>query len=146
MNSSLLRAAARLIVPIQVILSFLLLLRGHNEPGGGFIGGLVFASGFIIWFLAFGLEEMLRVLRVGPQGLVGGGVLILAVSGLAGELARRPFLTGLWLDWEIPTGVVGILKLGTPLLFDVGVFLVVGGAVLTMVVAMERTSGGQGQV
>lgn len=138
MTSFLVRASARIIVPLQILLSVLLLLRGHNEPGGGFIGGLVCASAFILYDFAFGLPKMLKFLRISPVRLIGLGLLIAAGSALPALFTGQPFMTGVWADFALQTYVVGKLKFGTPLLFDVGIFLAVTGATLLMVVGMTE--------
>ncbi len=135
MDSLLLRAATRLITPMQLAFSVFLLVRGHNEPGGGFIGGLVAACGFALHGVAFGIPEARRLLRIDPQMLIGFGLLCAAASGLPGLLLGLPYLTALW-GGSLPTLLAGDLKFGTPLLFDVGVYLVVAGAALLMVFTM----------
>ncbi len=141
MKSYVLRAGARIIVPLLVILSALLLLRGHNEPGGGFIGGLVCGSAFVLWGIAFGMPAALQLLRIPPLGLMGWGLFLAGASALPALFAGRPIFTGLWPDWSIPTGIVGKVKLGTPLFFDLGIFLVVAGTVVLMVYAMAGEEG-----
>lgn len=129
MRSVILSAATKSLLPLILLLSLFLLLRGHNEAGGGFVGGLVAAAGFVLHGIARGIEESRRVLRVEPRILLGTGLLVAGVSGTVPLLSRKPFLTGLWIPADIP--VFGTL--GTPMLFDAGVYLVVLG-VVTMVV------------
>jgi multisubunit Na+/H+ antiporter MnhB subunit len=112
-----------------------MLWRGHNDPGGGFIGGLFAASAVVLYLMAFQEERTERLLRVPPRAALGAGLAVAVVSGLVGwGLSGAPFLTGQWAS-------VGGLKLGTPLLFDIGVFLVVVGFTLTIVLALERVAG-----
>lgn len=127
--SLILRTTARLLMALLLLLSVFLLLRGHNEPGGGFIGGLVGASAFLLYALACDTGEARRILRVDPATLIPSGFAVALVSGLFAWLAGKPLLTGLWDKTPIP--VIG--KLGTPLLFDIGVYLVVIGFVLTII-------------
>jgi multicomponent Na+:H+ antiporter subunit B len=131
-----LSTATRFLMPLFLTFAVFLLLRGHNEPGGGFIGGLVAAAGFALYSLAYSPGRMMQLLRVGPRTLIGWGLLLAAVSGLPALAAGTPFLTALWAKLHIP-GLVN-LKVGTPLIFDVGVFLVVVGVVLTVVVALQE--------
>jgi len=105
------------------------LIRGHNEPGGGFVGGLIAASAFALYAIARGLEGARQLLRVPTQTLIGVGLLIAFGSGLVGVLYGRPFLTGIWN--AVPLPVVG--KIGTPGIFDIGVFLTVLGVALQIV-------------
>lgn len=141
MNSLLLRTAARIIVPLQIVLSIILLLRGHNEPGGGFMGGLVCGAAFILYGVAFGMARGQALLLLPSRTLIGLGLLVAAGSGLPGMLEGLPFLTGLWSDLAIPTYIVGKLKFGTPLLFDVGVYLVVWGIATMMAFGMSDERG-----
>lgn len=124
MNSLILRTSNRVILPIAILFSLYVLLRGHNAPGGGFIGGLIAAAGLTVYALPLGRDALLARLRVSPKWLIGLGVLLAFVSGLAGLLAGRPFLTHLWTD-------APGFAIGTPFVFDLGVYLAVIGAVLT---------------
>ncbi len=138
MDSLLLRSAARIIVPLQIALSVFLLLRGHNEPGGGFIGGLVAACGVILYGIAFGVKAGSRLLRLAPQIFIGLGLLIAAGSGVFSLAHGQPFMTGLWAKLAVPTVIIGKLKFGTPLLFDVGVYLVVVGISVLMIFSIAE--------
>jgi multicomponent Na+:H+ antiporter subunit B len=128
-DSLILRTTTRLLFPLTLVFSVFLLVRGHNEPGGGFVGGLAAASGFALVLAADGLEKARRVLRVDPLAFVGAGLAVALLSGLPPLLDGGAFLTGHWLDAKIP--VLG--HLGTPFLFDVGVYLTVLGVAVTIV-------------
>lgn len=136
MNSLILRTTSRLMLALLLMLSVFLLLRGHNEPGGGFIGGLIGAGAFALHGMAFGAQAIRELLRVRTSVLLGWGLAAAAGSGLFALAAQAPFLTALWVT--IPLGQAG-LKVGTPLLFDIGVYLVVVGFTLTFVLALEET-------
>ncbi len=135
MSSLILRTATRLFLTVLLLLSVFLLLRGHDLPGGGFIGGLVAASAMALYAIAFGSAAAAELLRVSPRWLIGIGLIAATGAGLAAAPAGRDFLTGLW--WVIELGELE-LKLSTPLLFDVGVYLVVIGVILTMLFALEE--------
>jgi multisubunit Na+/H+ antiporter MnhB subunit len=135
MNSVILRTTTRLLITVLLLLSVFLLLRGHDLPGGGFIGGLVAAAALALHAIANGLPAATRLLRVPPQVLVGWGLMAAVAAGLLALLQPAPFLTGQW--WIVPFAGQQI-KLSSPLLFDVGVFLVVVGVVLTMVFSLEE--------
>lgn len=137
MNSLIFSTISRLLVGLMLLFSLFLLWRGHNEPGGGFIGGLVAASALIVHGLAEGPAVMRRLLRVDPRTLVLVGLLIAVASGLLPLLGNEAFLTGLWVFIGATATDKG-LALGTPLLFDIGVYLVVVGGVAGMVIAMEE--------
>jgi multicomponent Na+:H+ antiporter subunit B len=131
MESIILRIASRFIIPLQLALALFLLLRGHNEPGGGFIAGLVAASAMVLHAYGQGTKATRRSLRCPPETWMAVGLLLALASGVWGMVAGKPFMTGLW-DGSIPLPVAGKVKLGTPLLFDVGVFLVVFGVTIRM--------------
>jgi multicomponent Na+:H+ antiporter subunit B len=127
-NSVILLSGARLFFVGMLIFSVFILLRGHNEPGGGFIGGLAAASAFAILTLAHGVAAGRRALVLHPVALVGVGLLCGIASGLLPFLGLPgdAFLTHQWVT--APLG----LKLGTTILFDLGVYLVVVGGVLAI--------------
>jgi len=131
-NSPIFRTAARLLMPLLLLFSVFLLLRGHNQPGGGFVGGLIAAAAFALYAIAFGVQRARQALLVRPMTLLGAGLLIALISGLPSVLRGQPFLTALWLS--------GPVAVGTPALFDVGVFLVVAGVVLMMIFSLAEES------
>lgn len=123
MNSVIVRTTGKLIFPAALIFSIYVLLRGHNDPGGGFIGGLIAAAGIAIHTIPRGRVALLALLRFSPKAYVGAGLACAIVSGLPALVLAEPYLTHQW-----PASAFG---LGTTLLFDIGVYLVVVGAVLT---------------
>ena len=126
MNTSLiLHFASRLMLPIALVYSVYLLWRGHNEPGGGFVGGLIAAAGFTVYALPRGQVPLTTILLLPPLTIAGSGVLLALSSGLPSLLAGQPHLTHQWVTFS--SG----FALGTPLMFDLGVYLAVLGAVLT---------------
>ena len=135
MNSLILRTATSLLQAVLLLFSVFLLLRGHDLPGGGFIGGLVGAAAIALYALAFGAPRAARMLRASPRILFGVGLCAAVAAGLAAGLASLDFLTGLW--WIFDLGPFEV-KLSTVLLFDVGVYLVVVGTILTMLFALEE--------
>ncbi len=136
MNSVILSAASRVVHPVLLMFSIFLLLRGHNEPGGGFSGGLVAASAFILHAMAHGASTARRLLRADPQMLIGGGLLVSLASGLPSLLTGQPFLVGRWAS--IPVPGLGEWGFGTPLIFDVGVYLVVVGITLQIILSVAE--------
>ena len=135
MNSVILRTATQLLITVLLLLSVFLLLRGHDLPGGGFIGGLVAASAVALYAIANGLPAATRLLRVRPQALIGIGLALGVGAGFLALLTNEAYLTGQW--WITSFGEQEV-KLSSPLVFDVGVYLVVVGVVLTMVFALEE--------
>jgi multicomponent Na+:H+ antiporter subunit B len=124
MSSLILRTGARVLMPLLLLYGIFLLLRGHNAPGGGFAGGLVVAAAYSLSSFAFGPAAARRALIVDPSRLIGVGLLLAVGSGILPVLQGEPFLTAQWLSPG--------MGLGTPLIFDVGVFCVVIGVVVTM--------------
>jgi multicomponent Na+:H+ antiporter subunit B len=133
-DSLILRTAARFLLVLLLVLAVFVLLRGHNEPGGGFIGGLLAAGGIAIYQLACGVTRARALLRVEPRALAGAGLLLALAAGIFSLADGLPFLTGVWMERELP----GVGKLGTPLIFDAGVFLLVIGAVLTILFTLDE--------
>jgi multicomponent Na+:H+ antiporter subunit B len=136
MKSLILRTATRFLLPMMLLFSAFLLLRGHHLPGGGFVGGLVAAAAFSLYAFAFDAREARLLLRVDPRSLIGGGLLLALASGSLSLLAGDPFMTGLWGTLDL--GRVGEIKLGTPLFFDAGIYLVVLGSTLAMILTMAE--------
>ena len=135
MTSSILQTAVRLLMPLLLLFAVFLLLRGHNQPGGGFVGGLVVAASFVLYSIAFGVEAARRALVVRPSTLLGVGLLVALVSGLPAVVAGHAFMTALWTTVAVGSMVIAV---GTPLVFDVGVFLAVIGVVLTIVFTLAE--------
>jgi multicomponent Na+:H+ antiporter subunit B len=136
MTSLILSTAARYLLSLLLVFSVFILIRGHDEPGGGFIGGLIAAAAFALNAVAFDAATTRRTLRIDPRMLVPLGLLIALGSGTAPLLAGEAFLTGIWFTAYAPG--LGELTLGTPLMFDCGVYLVVLGVTLTMILALAE--------
>ena len=139
MNTVIFRTAAPALTALMLVFSIFVLLRGHNEPGGGFIGGLIGASGLAIYGIACGVAEARKALKVHPIALAGFGVVIAAISGFISLPLDVPFLTGLWWIFDFEGSEI---PLSTPLIFDIGVYAVVVGAVGTIALALEGDEGG----
>lgn len=136
MPSLILRTATIYLMPMLLLLSAFLLLRGHYLPGGGFAGGLVAAATFSLHCLAYGADETRRLLRVYPTSMAAVGLLLAVLSASWSLIVGDPFLTGQWTTLE--AALMGEYHLGTPLLFDLGIYLVVLGATLAIVLALAE--------
>ena len=137
MNSIILRAGTRFLSGLLLLFSLYMLLRGHNEPGGGFIGGLIGSTGFVLYAIACGTKDAREALRVKPQNIAMAGLGIALLAGVASALFADPLFTGQWLfigETETDKG----LPLSTVLVFDIGVYLVVFGSIVALVFAMEE--------
>jgi multicomponent Na+:H+ antiporter subunit B len=135
MRTLIFRTVAPYLTALMVLFSLFVLLRGHNEPGGGFIGGLIAASAFAIYGIACGVPPVRRALHFHPMTISGFGLFLAVCSGLASLFAARPFMTGQWFFPKI--GGVEI-ALSTVTAFDIGVYLVVVGAILSIALALEE--------
>jgi multicomponent Na+:H+ antiporter subunit B len=135
MNTVIFRSTAPYISSLMLLFSVFVLLRGHNEPGGGFIGGLIAASAFAIYGIAFGVRPVRRALYFHPMAISGFGLFVSAVSGLLSFFLDVPYLTGIW-------GEVSILgfpvDISTVMAFDIGVYLVVVGSITSIALALEE--------
>ena len=136
MKSIILHAAARVLVALLLLFSVFMLLRGHNLPGGGFIGGLIGAVGFVVYAIACDVREARAALRVAPEDLAMAGLGIALVGGLMAALFGDAFFTGQWLFIGATEDSKG-LPLSSVLVFDIGVYLVVMGSILTLVFNLE---------
>jgi multicomponent Na+:H+ antiporter subunit B len=137
MTSPILTAASRILVSLILLFSVYMLLRGHNEPGGGFIGGLIAAIGITLYTIAFGAGAAREVLRIDPTTLAVTGLAISFCAGIFGAAFAAPPFVGEW--WFVgASGDDKGLALSNVLIFDVGVYLGVIGAVLTLVIALEE--------
>ena len=133
MNTLIFRTMAPLIAVAMILFSIVILLRGHNDPGGGFIGGLIAAAAAAVYGMARGVGEVRRVLRFNPVALAGFGVVLAGSAGLLSALVGAPFLTALWLPGNV---------FGVPGAFDIGVYFVVFGTMTAIILALE--DGGEG--
>lgn len=122
-KSIIFQAAVRVLFPLIILISLFIFWRGHNLPGGGFIGGLVASCGFLIVALSFGSEEARRRAVLSPEAYISLGLFTGASSGFIGFFAKgtQDFMSSVWI--EIP--LIG--PLGTPVMFDLGVYLLVLG-------------------
>ena len=128
----------RLMFPVIGVVAVFLFLRGHDMPGGGFVAGLTMAVAFILQYMAEGTNWVEARLRIRPLRLMGFGLLIAGGTGLASWLFGRAFLTSYHTYAEIP--VIGAIPLASALLFDLGVFSLVLGATVLMLIAIAHQS------
>jgi multicomponent Na+:H+ antiporter subunit B len=134
MNSLILSTATRVLAPAILVVSVLVFLRGHNAPGGGFIGGLLAATAFALIEKAEGLAAARRALRFRPQSIAAAGLGCALLSGLWGGIGDGHFLEGVWPAVAEATG----LPLSSVALFDLGVYLVVLGSVAAILFTLEE--------
>jgi multicomponent K+:H+ antiporter subunit A len=129
---------SRLLLPMALLVAVWLFLRGHNEPGGGFIAGLVAGVALILEYIAEGSRDTDRRMRWNLVGLIGVGISIATLTGLGSWLLGYPFLTSSFGYLTLP--VIGTFELTSVMLFDLGVFLVVLGTLLLVLSGIGRLS------
>jgi multicomponent Na+:H+ antiporter subunit B len=179
MKTVILATAIRVLIPLFQIFSLYILFRGHNHPGGGFIGGLVGSIAFVFYIMAYGPKQTMHtyfefklfkhknkdyhtrarryyhllrlnasrkfiddsehywergLFRIEPMYIIATGLLLAATSGVLGFFINAPYMTAFWAEFYIP--VIG--KPGTPILFDMGVYLLVIGMVLKLTFVLSE--------
>lgn len=131
MQSIVLQTATRLMVGLMLVFAVYVLLRGHHEPGGGFAAALLAGTGFALFAITEGPDQVRRAIRIRPLTMAMTGLALGLAAGLPGPAAGKPFLTGIW--WQ-----AGPISVGTPLIFDLGVFLAVLGSILAILLCLEE--------
>lgn len=132
MQSVILKTATRLMVGLILVFAVYLLMRGHHEPGGGFAAALVAGTAFALLAITEGPQKVRRAVRLTPATIATTGLSLSLAAGLLPLVFSQPFLTGIW--WHPGKD----LALGTPMLFDLGVFLAVLGGILAILLALEE--------
>lgn len=128
--------AARLLLPFILLVAIYLFIRGHNQPGGGFLAGLVVAIALTMQCMGEGLQRTLTRMRLDFRVLLGSGLLLAALTGLGGLLAGVPFLTSAVGHPHVP--LLGEIPLASATVFDLGVFMAVLGATLLTLTALGQ--------
>lgn len=124
------------LLPLALLVSFYIFLRGHNMPGGGFIAGLITSVALIQQYIAHGVDWVKPRIKVDYQVLIALGVLIAALTGVGSWFFDRPFMTT-WFDYfDIP--FIGEIELASALIFDLGVYLTVVGATLLILANLGK--------
>lgn len=137
MSSLIFRTATSIILPVLLLFSIVVLFRGHNEPGGGFVGGLVAASAFALFAMAHGTAGARSMLRARLFTILGIGLAIALGSGLLAMFIGQPFMFGLWGSLTFPG--LGELKIGTPFVFDIGIYITVMAVTLVFIFNLAET-------
>lgn len=138
MRSILLQTTARLAYPVIIMFALFMFFRGHDFPGGGFIGGLLASAGILLIYIAFGLKQGDHLYGFRFRLIASIGLLMAGAAGLVPKFVGLPFLTSMFYRIDIP--LIGTFDLSTVLLFDFGVFLVVLGTIVgtVKVIVLER--------
>ena len=136
MKSVILNTVARVMLPLVLIFAIYLLFRGHNAPGGGFIAGVMAGIVVALQYIAFGDEYGGKIFGINYRDVFAVGLLIAAGTGIVAMICGYPFLTSeVWhLEWPF----FGDVEIASAMFFDIGVFLVVVGGILTIVSTIRR--------
>jgi multicomponent Na+:H+ antiporter subunit B len=136
MKTLILQTASKYLLPLLLLFSVFILLRGHYLPGGGFVGGLIASIAFILHAFANGLPQTRVLMRIHPGFLMPVGLGLSFLSGIFPLFLHLPFMTGIWFAEKV--AVIG--SIGTALFFDLGVYLVVIGATLTIIFTISESN------
>ena len=128
----------RLLLPIALVVSFYLFMRGHNQPGGGFVAGLVMSVAFILQYMVAGTQWVEAQMSLRPMRWMGFGLLSATLTGLGALFAGYPFLTTH--TWHFSVPVLGDIHIASALFFDIGVYAMVVGSTLLMLTALGHQS------
>jgi len=141
MNHHLIKAAAKWLVPFFWMAGIFMLFRGHNEPGGGFIGGLIVGAAMVMSYIKVKRRpDQFKVLGTAPSTIIGLGLLLALSSGFLSFIqSGAPYMTSSW-QGELWLPILGNTKFGTPFYFDTGVFLVVIGVISKVFLMLEEES------
>lgn len=135
-NEVILQSVSKVVVFIILTLALYLFFSGHNAPGGGFIGGLVLASSFVLMLLAFDIETVKEGIPVDFKLVAASGAAIVLLSGLGAVIFGEPFLTQSFADFDVP--FYGEIELTTVTIFETGVALAVVGVVVTIILSISE--------
>lgn len=129
-RSYILEGAVRSVFPLLVVFSLYLLLAGHNQPGGGFAGGLTAAAALALLFLSGGIDALSARVPLQGSTVLGAGLLLATVSSVAPMAFGAEFMESF--IWSVDLPLIGTVKLVTVLFFDTGVYMVVAGMALML--------------
>lgn len=134
MRTVILQTSIKIFMPLFIIFSLFLLFRGHNAAGGGFIGGLLASIGLFMRSMVLGVNNTIAKYKIRPIGIIALGLLVSAFSIIFPVFLEKPLMTGVWFDISLP--LIG--KIGTPLIFDVGVYFLVIGVVSNITFTLSK--------
>lgn len=126
MRTLILSTLLKALIPLFTGFALYMFFRGHDNPGGGFIAGLIASIPLMLHAMVFGHKTTSKTFGIQPRLVAALGLLLALISGMFSMVNGHPYLTPLWVAEKIP--LIG--KVGTPLFFDLGVFFVVFGVVL----------------
>jgi multicomponent Na+:H+ antiporter subunit B len=133
-NDVILQTVTKSIAFIILTFSIYIFFAGHHNPGGGFIGGLITSSGLVLFFLAYDMETMKKVIPIDFKNIIALGLLIAVATGMGSFVFGEPFLTHTFGHFDLP--ILGDTELATALLFDLGVYFTVVGVTMTIILTI----------
>lgn len=133
-NDIILKTATTFIVFVILAFAIFLFFAGHNAPGGGFVGGLVTSGALVLLYIAYGFRVMNRVIKMNFRILIGIGLLLAVLTGVASFLFTERFLSHTYGHFHFP--VFGDVELATAMIFDLGVYLTVIGVTMTIILSI----------
>jgi multicomponent Na+:H+ antiporter subunit B len=136
MNSVIMQIASKYVRALLLLFAVIVLLRGHNFPGGGFIGGLLAGMSIVMKGFVYHIEDVRAGMRIKPDGYIALGLSLILVSVIPGVLQDAEYMKGVWTTISLPFSVE--VKMGTPLLFDIGVFFAVIGVSTMFLFSLKR--------
>ncbi|MBN2611662.1 MAG: hypothetical protein JXB00_08905 [Bacteroidales bacterium] len=136
MNTVILKIASRYVRGLLIIFAVIALLRGHNFPGGGFIGGLLAGLSVAFKGYTFGIAYLKKHMSIMPEWFIISGLVMILFSAIPAFLNKTGFMTGEWYKITLP--LAGELKLGTPLIFDFGIFLAIIGITIIFLFSLTE--------
>ena len=128
----------RLLLPIAAVIAVYFFMRGHNEPGGGFVAGLVLSTAFIVQYIVSGTQWVEAHMHLAPQRWIAAGLIVAAATGLGSLWFGYPFLTTHMFHLDLP--VLGKIHVASALFYDIGVFTLVVGSTLLILTALGHQS------
>jgi multisubunit Na+/H+ antiporter MnhB subunit len=134
MRTTILQVTTRILIPIFFIYSLYLLFRGHDSPGGGFIAALVVSIGLVFHMIAFGVSSTQRIYRIDTMKFIAIGLLISFIAATLPMLMGKGFFQAIWTNVKI----IGLGTISSVMLFDIGVYLTVVGAILKIAFAIFK--------
>ncbi|WP_177766015.1 Na+/H+ antiporter subunit B [Flavobacterium sp. I3-2] len=134
LDTIILKTATNYLLPLLIMFSLFVLIRGHYLSGGGFVGGLIASIAFVLHSFAYNTKRTISLFRFRPLFLIPMGLSLSLFSGLLPLLISKPFMTSIWFLNKVD--VIGAF--GSALLFDLGVYLVVIGVVLTIIFTISE--------
>lgn len=137
-RSTIVDTTARLIFHSALMLSLYLLVAGHNQPGGGFLGGLVCGAAVAVHYIAGGIKDVRRISRLAPWDILGGGLMLATGAALVPLFVGGSVLESASVKWDV--GVLGTIKVASTLIFDTGVYAIVVGLVFMVFEAFGEES------